>query len=442
MLEKLSSGLRNALEKLTKSSVVDKETVEATIKEMQRALLGSDVDVKLVFELTERLRKKAMEDIPPGLTRKEHMIKAFYEELTGIMGKEPQISIGKQKILLLGLFGSGKTSTSAKLARFFQKKGLKPALICCDTFRPAAYDQLEQLSKQINVPFYGERDEKNPAKIVENGMRKFQNYDVIIADSSGRNALETDMIDEIKEISSVLNPDEKFLVLPADIGQAARQQASAFQEALNITGVIITKMDATAKGGGALTACYESQSQVKFIAVGEKTEDLEIYNPKKFVSRLIGFGDLEGLLEKVKEVSQPELAEKLMTDQFSMGDFIEQIEAMGKVGTMDKILDMMGMSGLSSKIPKDMLDVQEGKMKKWKHMASSMTKEEKDNPEIINASRIARIAKGSGSKEEDVRELLTSYKKVRKMTRMLKPGKMKGIKSQKDLAKLLKGMKM
>lgn len=442
MLEKLSTGLRNALEKLTKSSVVDKETVEATIREMQRALLGSDVDVKLVFELTERLRKKAMEDIPPGLTRKEHMIKAFYEELTSIMGKEPQISIGKQKILLLGLFGSGKTSTSAKLARFFQKKGLKPALICCDTFRPAAYDQLEQLSKQINVPFYGEREEKNPAKIVENGLRKFHNYDVIIADSSGRNALEKDMIDEIREISSVLNPDEKFLVLPADIGQAARQQASAFQEALNVTGVIITKMDATAKGGGALTACYESQSQVKFIAVGEKTDDLEIYNPKKFVSRLMGFGDLEGLLEKVKEVSQPELAEKLISDQFSMGDFIEQIEAMGKVGTMDKILDMMGMSGLSSKIPKDMLDVQEGKMKKWKHMAGSMTKEEKDNPEIINASRITRIAKGSGSKEEDVRELLASYKKVRKMTRMLKPGKMKGIKSQKDLAKLLKGMKM
>ena len=442
MLEKLSSGLRNALEKLTRSSVVDKETVEATLRELQRALIGSDVDVKLVFELTERLRKRAVEDIPKGLTRKEHMIRAFYDELTGIMGREPDINTGRQKILLLGLFGSGKTSTSAKLARFYQKKGMKPALICCDTFRPAAYDQLEQLSRQINVPFYGERDEKNPARIVERGMKKFSNYDVIIADSSGRNALDKEMTEEIKEISNVLAPDEKFLVLPADIGQAARQQASAFQEALKITGVIITKMDATAKGGGALTACYESGAPVKFIAVGEKTEDLEIYNPKKFVGRLIGFGDIEGLMEKVKEVSQPELAEKLLTDSFNIGDFISQIEAMQQVGTMDKIFDMMGMSGLSSKIPKDMLDVQEGKMKKWKHIAASMTKEEKENPEIINASRVTRIAMGSGSKEEDVRELLNSYKKVRKMTRMLKPGKMKGVKSQKDLARLLRGMKM
>jgi signal recognition particle subunit SRP54 len=442
MLEKLSTGLRTALEKLTKSSVVDKEVIEATIREMQRALLSSDVDVKLVFQLTEKLRTGASEEIPKGLSRKEHMIKAFYEELTGIMGKEPSISLGKQKVLLLGLFGSGKTSTSAKLARFFQKKGLKPALICCDTFRPAAYDQLEQLSKQINVPFYGERGEKNPSIIVANGMKKFANYDVIIADSSGRNALDNEMIDEIKEISRVLNPEEKFLVIPADIGQAARQQASAFQEALHITGVIVTKMDATAKGGGALTACSESNAPVKFIAVGEKAEDLEIYNPKKFVSRLIGFGDMEGLLDKVKEVANPDLAEKLLSDKFDINDFITQIESMQQVGTMDKILDMMGMSGLSSKIPKDMLDVQEGKMKKWKHIANSMTKEEKDNPEIVNPSRIIRIAKGSGSREDDVRELLTSYKKVRKMTRMLKPGKMKGVKSQKDLAKLLKGFKM
>ena len=441
MLEKLSQGLRGAIEKLTRSSLVDKEVVEETLRELQRALLGSDVDVKLVFDMSDRLRKRANEELPKGLSRKEHMIKAVYEELTAVMGIEPKVNMGKQRILLLGLFGSGKTSTSAKLARFYQKRGLKPALICCDTFRPAAYEQLEQLSRQINVPFYGEKGEKNPAKIVKNGLEKFSSFDIIIVDSSGRDALDEEMIREIKAISDAFNPDEKFLVLPADIGQAVKQQASAFQEALKITGVIVTKMDATAKGGGALTACSESRAQVKFIAVGEKPEDLETYDPKKFVSRLVGFGDIEGLLEKVKEVSEPELAERLLSNEFSMGDFISQIESMGKVGTMDKILDMMGMSGMASKLPKDMLNVQEAKMKKWKHMASSMTKEEKDNPEIINASRITRIAKGSGASENDVRELLSSYKKVKKMTRMLSPGKLKGMKNAKDMAKLMKGMK-
>jgi signal recognition particle subunit SRP54 len=441
VLEKLSHGLRGAIEKLTRSSLVDKEVVEETLRELQRALLGSDVDVKLVFDMSDRLRKRANEELPKGLSRKEYMIKAVYEELTAVMGIEPKVNMGKQRILLLGLFGSGKTSTAAKLARFYQKRGLKPALICCDTFRPAAYEQLEQLSRQINVPFYGEKGEKNPAKIVKNGLEKFSSFDIIIVDSSGRDALDEEMIREIKAISDAFNPDEKFLVLPADIGQAVKQQASAFQEALKITGVIVTKMDATAKGGGALTACSESRAQVKFIAIGEKPEDLETYDPKKFVSRLVGFGDIEGLLEKVKEVSEPELAERLLSNEFSMGDFISQIESMGKVGTMDKILDMMGMSGMASKLPKDMLNVQEAKMKKWKHMASSMTKEEKDNPEIINASRITRIAKGSGASENDVRELLSSYKKVKKMTRMLSPGKLKGMKNAKDMAKLMKGMK-
>ncbi len=441
MLEKLSQGLRGAIEKLTRSSLVDKEVVEETLRELQRALLGSDVDVKLVFDMSDRLRKRANEELPKGLSRKEHMIKSVYEELTAVMGIEPKVNMGKQKILLLGLFGSGKTSTAAKLARFYQKRGLKPALICCDTFRPAAYEQLEQLSRQINASFYGEKGEKNPAKIVKNGLEKFPAFDIIIADSSGRDALDEEMIKEIKSISDALNPDEKFLVLPADIGQAAKQQAQAFADALKITGVIVTKMDATAKGGGALTACSESRAQVKFIAVGEKPEDLEIYDPKKFVSRLIGFGDIEGLLEKVKEVSEPEIAERLLSNEFSIGDFISQIESMGKVGTMDKILDMMGMSGMASKLPKDMLNVQEAKMKKWKHMASSMTKEEKENPEIINTSRITRIAKGSGSTENDVRELLASFKKVKKMTRMLSPGKLKGMKNAKDMAKLFKGMK-
>ncbi|MCD6092449.1 MAG: signal recognition particle protein [Candidatus Aenigmarchaeota archaeon] len=438
MLEKLSSGLRSCIERLTRTTLVDKEVVDEMLRDIQRTLLSGDVDVKLVFELCEKIRKRAFEQIPKGLTRKEHVIKILYEEITNIMGKEPEIGMPK-RILLVGLFGSGKTTVAAKLARFYQKKGLKPLLVCCDTFRPAAYEQLEQLAKKINVPFYGDEKIKEPHKIIN--QCNLKNYDIVIVDSSGRDALNNDMIKEIKDISNALNPDEKILVIPADIGQAASQQARAFQDALNITGVIVTKLDATAKGGGALTACAASGATVKFIGTGEKLGDLEVYDPKRFVSRLMGFGDLESLLEKAKEVVKPDIAEKIIGEKFDMNDFCEQIESMQKVGTMDKILDMMGLSG--AKIPKDVLGVQEEKMKKWKHIVNSMTKQERSEPDIINASRIARIARGSGSSEADVRELVASYKKVRKMIRMLKPGKFRGLKlGMKGFEKLLKNFRM
>jgi signal recognition particle subunit SRP54 len=422
MLESLSNKLRSALDKITSLAVVDRKDVEELVKEVQRTLISADVDVRLVFKLSESIKKRALSEKPAGMTRKEHVIKVVYEELTEIMGREKsELDVKPKKILMVGLFGSGKTTTSAKLAKIYKEKGLKTALICCDTVRPAAYEQLKQLSEKIDVPFYGDKGEKDASKVLKNALAKVRS-EVIIVDSSGRSALDNELIREIKEISSVLNPDEKVLVIPADIGQAAREQAKAFHDALGMTDVIVTKMDATAKGGGALTACYETQARVKFITNGEGINKIEIYDPVKFTGRLLGFPDIETLLEKAKSAVDEKKARKIIKGDFDMEDFYSQIESVQNVGSFSQIMDMMGLGKMSSKLD---LNVQEEKVKKWKFAIQSMTKEEKANPEIVNSSRISRISKGSGLPEHDIRELMANYTKTKKMMKKISPGKLK-----------------
>src|SRR3990167_1592781 len=348
MLGGLSNKLREAIDKLTRSNV-DRQDIDELTRDIQRSLLSADVDVQLVFDLTEKIKKRLGDKVPEGLTRKEYSIKVVYEALTDIMGKEKSVvELKPKKILLCGLYGSGKTSTAAKLARFYQKKGLKPFLICCDTVRPAAYEQLEQLAKKIDVPFYGEKGEKDPSRVLKNALKK-AGGDVIIVDSSGRNALDSDLIDEIKKLNQILGADERILVIPSDIGQAAKEQATAFHGALGISDVIVTKLDATAKGGGALTACNLTGAKVKFIAVGETPEDLQVYDPEKFVARFIGFPDLETLLEKARSVVDEKSAKKMITGDFTMSDFMTQIESMQKMGSMSQILDMAGLSKVAKK---------------------------------------------------------------------------------------------
>ncbi len=313
------------------------------------------------------------------------------------------------------------TSTAAKLARFYQKRGLKPALVCCDTVRPAAYEQLKQLAEKIDVPFYGEKGKNDSSKVLKNALKKIS-ADILVIDSSGRNALDQALVDEIKELNSILQPDEKILVIPADIGQAAKQQANAFHDALQITDVIVTKLDATAKGGGALTACYETGAKVKFITVGETVEDMELYDPEKFVARLLGMPDLETLLEKAKSAIDEKQAEKIIKGDFDLEDFYSQIEGMQKMGPLSGVFDMLGMGKMGSKFD---LDIQETKMKKWKYAIQSMTREEKANPDIINSSRVRRIANGSGLQDSDVRELIGNYNKAKKMMKKISPGKLK-----------------
>ncbi|MBI4895255.1 MAG: signal recognition particle protein [Candidatus Aenigmarchaeota archaeon] len=431
MLENLSNKIKDALGKITKMGSVDKQAVDDLVEDIKRALLSGDVNVHLVDDFGKNIEKKAFEKLPAGMTRKEHVLKTVYEELTNILGSEkPVISLKPKKILLCGLFGSGKTSTAARIARYYKKQGLSCAVVCCDTVRPAAYEQLEQLAKKIGVQFYGQKDEPSAEVVLKNQLKKIKT-DIIIVDSSGRDALDKDLIDEIMRLNDILKPDEKILVIPADIGQAAKIQAEAFHKALNVTDVIVTKMDATGKGGGALTACYETNAKIMFITKGETPDDMEIYDPKKFVARLVGIPDIETIVEKAKAAGLESSAKKIMKADFDLNDFYEQIAGVGQVGSFSGIADMLGVG---NKVPKDMLEKQQEKTKKWKFILDSMTPKEKNNPDLIDASRTRRIAKGSGTSEPEVKEFLNNYYKTKKMSKQLGLSKMR----QGDMAKLLR----
>lgn len=411
----LGGKLRNAIEILKKAAVLDKDKVKEAIKELQRALIAADVEVNLVLNLTKKIEEEAFKEPPKGLTRKEHVIKVTYDLLVELLGKQKQVNIEKpQKILLVGLFGSGKTTTAAKLAKFYKKRGFDPLLVCADTFRPAAFEQLKQLSEKTNVKFFGLKNERNTENIIYSALNEFKQQKPIIVDSAGRNALDEELAEELKKIKEAFKPDETWLVLSADIGHTSKVQAKAFNEITGITGVILTKMDGSAKGGGALAACAETNSKVIFIGTGEKINDLELFDADRFLSRLLGYGDLTALLEKTKELIEEEAfkPEDLLSQDFTLDSFYKQIEATRKLGPLGKVAEMLG---LSFQLPKEQLELGEEKLKSFKVIMDSMTKQEKINPELLNSSRIKRIAKGSGKTELEVRELLKHYKKTKKM---------------------------
>lgn len=415
----LGEGLRKVLQKLTGAAVIDEKTVEATVKELQRVLISNDVNVKLVFDFSNKVKERALKEKRiQGISAKEQIIKIIYEELSAIMGEEYSPEIKKQTILLMGLFGSGKTTTSAKLARFYQKKGLRPALICADTYRPAAFDQLKQLSEKINVPFYGNKDEKNAAKVVKEGLNNLKNYDVLIVDSAGRNALDPELVTELNEIKNVLNPETAFLVVSADIGQIAGKQAQAFSEIVPVNGVIISKLDGSAKGGGALSSVAQTNAKVAFVAFGEKIDDIRPFDAKKFVGQLLGFPDLESLLEKVKQIDVKINPEEMLEKGLTFDTFYEQMKATKQMGPLNEILKMVGMAD----VPKDVLKQGEERLKLFESLISSMTIEERKNPELVkkSQSRIERIAKGAGKTPEDVKTLIKEFDKMNKMFKGLK----------------------
>ncbi|OGZ65668.1 MAG: signal recognition particle, partial [Candidatus Staskawiczbacteria bacterium RIFCSPHIGHO2_01_FULL_41_41] len=323
VLEKLGDSLKNTLSKISKSLFVDEKLINELVKDIQRALLQSDTNVQLVFDLSKKIKERAAETTPAGITKREHLIKVVYDELTNFLGKEAhEIKISKKptQIMLVGLFGSGKTTTAGKLAKFYKKRGYKVAVMQTDTWRPAAYEQLEQLAKDVGVDFLGIKKEKDPVNIYLAFEKKLKEYDLVIVDTAGRDALSEELISELNHLHQAVQADEKLLVISADLGQAAQKQAQAFHDTCGVTGVIVTKLEGTAKGGGALSACAVTKAPIVFIGVGEKQDDLELFHPQRFVGKLIGMGDIESLLEKAREVITEENA-KDMQEKFLKGDF-------------------------------------------------------------------------------------------------------------------------
>jgi len=423
VLDNLGSSLKNTLSKIKNSITVDRELVEEIVKEIQKSLLSADVNVRLVLELTKNIRSRAISENNVNLSKKEHLITIIYEELAKFLGdgKEFELKTGQNIILLVGLYGQGKTTTSGKLGSYFKNRSKKVALISTDTWRPAAYDQLKQLGAQIDIPVFGDPTIKDPNKIFSKFKKDLDKFDIVIVDSAGRDSLNEELIEEISSLEELVKPTDIFMVLGADVGQTAQKQAEMFKEKLDITGVIISKMDGTGKGGGALSACSVSEAYVKFIGIGEKIDDFERFNSERFVSQLLGMGDLESLLEKAKlaidENSAQGMQERMMNGEFDLNDLYDQLKTMNKMGSMSKIMGMIpGLGGLN--IDKSQMSIQEEKLKKWKFIMDSMTKYEKKNPSIIDVSRIKRTAEGSGTQITDVRELLKHYKQTKKMMGM------------------------
>ncbi|MGA3198758.1 MAG: signal recognition particle protein Srp54 [Halobacteriota archaeon] len=433
VMENLGSSLRDTLKKIARANRIDEKTLNEVVKDIQRALLSADVNVALVQQLSKRIKDRALkEELSGKLNPRQHVINIVYQELVALLGEPISVPLARHTVIMVGLQGSGKTTTTAKLARFFQKKGLKAAVICADTYRPGAYDQLSQLCERIGVAFYGESESSDAVEITTRGLAELKRYDVILVDTAGRHALETDLVLEMKAINETSKADQRFLVLDSGIGQQASEQAKAFNEAIGLTGVIVTKLDGTAKGGGALSAVAEVGTGIAFIGMGETIDDLEKFEPDRFISRLLGMGDMKTLVEMIEEEPPIEMeeAEAMLKGEFTLKDMYKQMDAIRKMGPLTKIVQMLPFGSLGVDIPNGALQSTKETLERFKVVMDSMTDEELEHPRIIRSSRIKRIARGSGVTSDYVRELLKYHKAMQRA--------MKGVRSQKEMQKFLR----
>nr|ANM86233.1 signal recognition particle 54 kDa protein [Stygiella incarcerata] len=423
VLTELGSKIAGALHRMTESTVIDEEVVDQMVKEIGKALIESDVNVRLVFEIQKKIKKGVdFEALPPGVNKRKLVQNVVFDELCNMLdsGKEPyRPKKGRPNVFMfVGLQGSGKTTTCTKMAYYYQKKGWKAGLVCADTFRAGAFDQLRQNAAKVKVPFYGSYTETDPVQIAREGVEKFKSekFEIIIVDTSGRHKQEKALFDEMQQVYDVLQPNEVIFVLDGAIGQAAKDQAIAFRATVDVGSVIVTKLDGHAKGGGALSAVAATQCPITFVGLGEHFDQFQQFEKMSFVRRLLGMGDLRGLAEVVKSHGldkQPELMERLTQGLFSMRDMRDQMTNMMKMGSMASILEMF--PGLSHSQLSD-ADGQE-KFKVFLFIMDSMTDAELDHPDIrkiMNASRIARIAKGSGRSSREVGALMDVFKQFQK----------------------------
>lgn len=447
MLEKLGEALKKTTDRIANVIFLKKEVVDGVVRELQRSLIEADVNVMLVKRLSDKIRKAAFDERIKGVEKKEHMIKLLHDELLNILGeyKPLTLSEGQNRIMFLGLYGVGKTTTVSKLGNYFAKRGKKVALVGLDVHRPAASEQLKQMAEKNGLKCFIDQKERNPMKIWRENKGKLKDYDLILIDTAGRHMLDEELLEEIKSLKRLIEPTETVLVMPADVGQAAKKQADDFMESAGVSGVIITRMDSSAKGGGALTACAETGAGVFFVATGEKINDLEEFNPERFLSRLLGMGDLQSLLEKIKsaadENGQEAMQKRIEDGKLTMDDVIEQIKSMNSLGGFEKIKGMIpGFSNAGNKISDDVIENQQAKIARWEHIIKSMTPKEKENPELMKkqTSRFQRIARGSGVATSEVRALLKQYEMISEMIKSQSSADFSEGISQKQVQRMMK----
>lgn len=433
VLEGLGKSLNSALKKLFGASVIDEDLVKELVKDLQRALLVADIDVALVMEITKRVQEQALDQtLPRGISRREHVIKVVWDTLAYFLGEKPvplTINPGKPNlVMMIGIQGSGKTTTIGKLAHYYQKRGIKTGVICADNFRPGAYSQLQQLAERNNIPFWGDETEKDAVKLAKKGFKEMKKIgtELILLDTSGRHREEVGLISEMKSISKAVKPQEIVLVVDGTLGQQAGVQAGAFKKATKIGSIIVTKLDGSAKGGGALSAVAAIGAPIKFIGTGEGMDAIETFNPTKFAGRLLGMSDIRGLIDKVKEAQievDEDAAVRIMKGKFTLTDMMSQLKQLKKMGPIGKVMEMLG---LQYKLPEGMAELQEDNLKKFEVIMNSMTKVELDEPKLIKSSRIKRIARGSGTAVRDVRDLLKQYDAMKKMMKQMGKSRRRG----------------
>ena len=448
MLENLRTGLRGAIKKIVRASDINEELIDSLCKDIQRALLQSDVNVKLVLEITKRIKERSMHEEPvKGLTRKDHIITILYGELARLLGyagqtikiidksqqthdRILQFEPGKQSIILmLGIQGSGKTTVTAKVARWLSKQGYSVGVIGADTWRPGALTQLKMNCSRINTEVYGEEANTDALDIVRKGLAHFrtQNIDVVIVDTAGRHKEESGLLEEMRNMRNAINPNLVLLVIDGTIGQQAFNQAKAFHQAAEVGGIIVTKLDGSAKGGGVLSASAATGAKVLFIGTGERIDDLEVFSPTNFVGRILGMGDIQAVLEMARGLelqADENQAKRLLGGKMTIEDFYAQMENVGKMGFRNVIDNLPGLSGM---LKEDQLDALEGKMEKWRFIIQSMTRDEKRNPEIINESRRKRIARGAGLTEHEIKDLVKQYSNSKTLMKQAKGRQLQGM---------------
>ena len=435
LTEKLTGALRNlrGVGQLSEANMAD------ALKEVRAALLSADVHFKVAREFIDRVQlqctgQNVLQSVTPG----QQIIKIINDELVHLLGEGTTELAPRRplKVLMVGLHGSGKTTTTVKLGKFLKKKGSRPFVVACDIYRPAAIDQLEILAQQETLGFYGDRTSRDVTAIATQGLTRAlaQTADVILFDTAGRLQIDENLITEVKKLSAQIQPDEILLVADGALGQEAVNVAQAFHAALTLTGLVLTKLDGDARGGAALSIKSVTGVPIKFIGVGEKMADLEVFYPERLASRILGMGDVVTLVEKAQEnIDQAEaerMAEKMRKADFNLEDFLAQMQQVKKMGSMQSIMGMMpGMSGVQ--LPDD----SDKQMKRTEAIIQSMTIQERRKPGVLNGNRRIRIAKGAGVKVLEVNQLLKQFEQMQKMMKMMKGG------NQQKMMRQLEAMK-